>query len=280
MTHDSSRLAMTVHHALRERSTLKNDEPSAADFVAQIRHLSELGKTLDAQIMQGNHHIEVVSHAIEKAEQKISSALAELSRRIISSAHPDLVNIKTVDGLDKEISHFKSEEVQPHFSDAIESTQPLKQWAQNLRQECEPFLESARVLNTMAERIRPTVLVVDDNEDQRIIICKLLDAENYNLLFARDGLEALSVLRKKRPDLILMDILMPNLDGMETIRRLKAMPHLSGTPVIMITGKNEEKVVVECIKAGAVDFVVKPFVHATLIDKIARALNPTILSKL
>lgn len=275
MTHDSTRLAMTIHHALREVSTHKNDEPSAAEFAAQVRHLSELEKTLDIQIIQGNHHIEVVSNAIEQAEQKIGTALDELSQRIISSALPDLVNIKKDDGLEKEISHFMREEVQPTLSDAGESTQPLKQWAQKLRQECEPFLKSARALNALAERIRPTVLVVDDNEAQRIIISKLLDAENYSLLFARDGLEALSILRKKRPDIILMDILMPNMDGIETIRRLKAIPHLSGTPVIMITGKNEEGVVVECIKAGAFDFVVKPFVHATLIDKIARALNPT-----
>ena len=189
-----------------------------------------------------------------------------------------MVKAHTVDELNQEVSHFMHEDVHPNFSDATESTQHLKLWAQKLRQECEPFLKSARVLNTMAERIRPTVLVVDDNEAQRIIISKLLDAENYNILFARDGLEALNVLRKKRPDIILMDILMPNMDGMETIRRLKAIPHLSRTPVIMITGKNEEGVVMECIKAGAVDFVVKPFVHATLTGKIARVLNPTIRS--
>ena len=67
------------------------------------------------------------------------------------------------------------------------------------------------------------------------------------------------------------------MNGMETMRRLKAIPHLSGTPVVMITGKNEEEIVVECINAGAVDFVVKPFVHATLIDKIDRALHSTII---
>jgi CheY-like chemotaxis protein len=277
MTHDSSRLPMTIHHALRDVTTLKNDEPSAAEFAAQVRHLSELEKTLETQITQGSHHIEVVSHAIEHAEQKISSAMDELSRQIISSTNLDFVNIKKGDELEKEISHFKREEVQPHFNVAIESTRPLKQWAQKLRQECEPFLESARVLNSMAEHIRPTVMVVDDNEAQRIIISKLLEAENYNLLFARDGIEALNILCKKRPDIILMDVMMPNMNGIETMRRLKAIPHLSGTPVIMITGKNEEEVVVECINAGAVDFVVKPFVHANLIDKIDRALNSTII---
>jgi len=275
MTHDSTRLAMTIHHALRELAALKYDEPSAAEFAAQAHYMAELGKTLDQQIVQGGHRIEVASRAVGQAEQNIGTALDGFSKRIISGALPDLIEVKNPDGLEKEISHFKCEEVQPNFIAATESTQHLKQWAQELRQECDPFMESARVLNAMAKRIRPTVLVVDDNEAQRIIIGKLLTAENYNLLFARDGIEALNVLRKKRPDLILMDIMMPNMNGMETMRRLKVIPYLSNTPVIMITGKSEGKVVVECMKAGAVDFVVKPFVHATLIDKIARALNAT-----
>jgi len=278
MTHDSTRLSMTIHHALRELAILKYDEPSAAEFAAQAHYLAELEKTLDQQILQGGHHIEVVSRVMEQAEQKIGTALDGFSKRITSGALPDLVEVKNADGLGNEISHLKSEEVQPLFIAAAESTQPLKQWAQKLRQECEPFLQSARVLNAMAERIRPTVLVVDDNEAQRIIIGRLLTTENYDILFARDGLEALNVLRKKRPDLILMDIMMPNMNGMETMRRLKSIPHLSGTPVIMVTGKSEGEVVVDCINAGAVDFVVKPFVHTILVDKIARALNATIAS--
>ena len=269
---------MSIHHALRELAALKDDVPSAVEFANQARSLAELEKTLDQQIGQGGHHIKVVSHAMEQAEQKIGTALDGFSQRIISGALPDVAQVRNADGLKNEISHFKREKVQRYLKVAAESTPLLQQCVQKFRQEYEPFLESARVLNTMAERIRRTVLVVDDNETQRIIVGKLLKAENYDLLFARDGLDALNILRKKRPDIILMDILMPNMNGMETTRRLKAIPHLSRTPVIIITGKNEEKVVVECIQAGAVDFVVKPFVHATLIDKIARALNATPLS--
>jgi len=71
---------------------------------------------------------------------------------------------------------------------------------------------------------------------------------------------------------------MPGMSGMEATRRLKAVPQSTKTPVIMITGKSEGKVVVDCLKAGAVDFVVKPFDRATLIAKIARVLNAPIPS--
>ncbi len=158
----------------------------------------------------------------------------------------------------------------------IESPQHLKQWAQEVKQKCEPLMKSVDVLKAMAERIQPIVLVVDDDELQRIIIGNHLKAENYQHIFASDGFEALNLLRKTQPDIILMDVMMPGMDGMETIRRLKAVPQSANIPVIMITGKSEGLVVVDCMKAGAVDFVVKPLNRAILIDKITRVLNTAV----
>jgi PleD family two-component response regulator len=67
---------------------------------------------------------------------------------------------------------------------------------------------------------------------------------------------------------------MPSIDGIETTRRLKSVPHLAKIPVIMITGKSEGNVVVESLKAGAADFVVKPFERAALLGKVARLARP------
>jgi CheY-like chemotaxis protein len=133
--------------------------------------------------------------------------------------------------------------------------------------------EAALTSNAITGHVRPIVLVVDDDEFQHKIVGKLLEAENYQLIFASDGFEALNLLRKTRPDVILMDVMMPGMDGMETTRRLKATPQSAKTPVIMITGKSEGKVVIDSLKAGAVDFVVKPFDRAILIAKIARVLS-------
>ena len=275
MTYDMSRLAMSIHHALRELAALKGDGPSAAEFAAQARQLAELEKILAQQVAQGGLHIEAAGRAMEQAEQQIGTALDGFSQRLISGSLPGSVTVKNADDLKKEISRFKREEVQQHFRTAAESAQPLKQWAHEFKQECEPLMESARALNAMAERIRPIVLVVDDDEFQRKTIGKLLEEENYHLIFSSDGFEALNVLRKTRSDLILMDVMMPNMDGMETTRRLKTVPQFAKTPVIMVTGKSEGKVVIDSLKAGAVGFVVKPFDRTTLIAKIARALSVT-----
>ncbi|HAF44779.1 MAG: hypothetical protein A2100_00325 [Sideroxydans sp. GWF2_59_14] len=277
LTDDSSRLAMSIHHALHDLAARKSEGPTAAEFAAQARHLSELGKKLDQQIVQGGLHIDVASQALQRASLGVDTALDKFSQRLIAGALPETVEVKSADGMEAEIRRLKREDVQPQFNAAFETTLPLKQWAQQLKQEVAPLLKSARTLNDMAGHIRPTVLVVDDDEVQRVIIDNLLTAHDYNLLFARDGLEALNVLRNKHPDLILMDMMMPNMNGLETMRRLKVMPGLAKTPVIMITGKSEGDVVVDCMKAGAVDFVVKPFDPATLVDKIAQALKAAAL---
>jgi len=88
----------------------------------------------------------------------------------------------------------------------------------------------------------------------------------------------LNVLKNKHPNLILMDIMMPNMNGMEATRQLKANPEFAEIPVIMITGKSEGEVVTDCMKAGAVDFVVKPYEHATLLSKIDHALKAAVLA--
>jgi len=273
VTDDSSRLAMSIHHSLQDLAIIKSEGAAMGEFYTHARRLAELEKTLNQQIVQGGLRIDVASRAMQQASQGVGAALDGLSRRFASGALPDTLEVKSSEALEKEISRFKHEEVEPQLNAAIETTQPLRQWAENLKQECEPYLQSARALNAMIGHVRPTVLVVDDDEAQRIILNKLLTTNNFNVLFARDGLEALNVLSNKRPNLILMDIMMPHLNGVETTRRLKAVPDLAGTPVIMITGKSEGDVVAECMKAGAVDFVVKPYEHCVLIAKMNLALK-------
>jgi len=277
MTDDSSRLSMSIHHLFHELTTIKSQGATMGEFYTHARNLVELEKKLNQQIVQGGQRIEVTSQAIEQASKKVGAALDGFSRRLISGALPDTIEVKSAEGMEHEIDRLKREEVQPQFSAAIQTTQPLKQWAEKLQQECEPYLKSARVLNAMAESSRPTILVVDDDEIQRIILNKLLTARNYSLLFARDGIEALNVLKNKHPSLILMDIMMPNMNGMEATRQLKTNPEFAGIPVIMITGKSEGEVVNDCMKAGAVDFVVKPYEHATLLAKIDHALKAAVL---
>lgn len=275
VTNDAPRLLMAVHHARRELTVLGNGGPSASEFAAQARRLAELETLLDHQIAQGGQHIEEANRAMQQAEQDIGATLDGFSQRLIQGAHPDAVTVKNAGEFEKEINLLKRGEIQQRFRTVAQSAQPLKQWAHELKQECAPYLESVRILSTLAKRVQPTVLVVDDDELQRKLVDKALAAENYNLVFSASGVEALSVLRKLRPDLILMDVMMPDMDGLAVTRQIKAAPRLADIPVIMITGKSAKSIVTESLKAGAADFVVKPLVRDVLIAKVARVLRGT-----
>jgi signal transduction histidine kinase len=109
------------------------------------------------------------------------------------------------------------------------------------------------------------LLVVDDNEDNRYTLTLQLSLQGYsNLTIATNGHEALDFLRSRPFDLVLLDIMMPDLNGYEVLEHMKASPELRDVPVIMISALSEIDSVVRCIELGAEDYLPKPF-NATLL---------------
>ncbi len=105
------------------------------------------------------------------------------------------------------------------------------------------------------------ILIVDDIPANLNVLCQTLESEGYNIIAATSGESALQIAARIQPDLILLDIMMPGLDGFETCRRLKATKSLADIPVIFITAKNETESLVEGFKVGGVDYITKPFQH-------------------
>jgi adenylate cyclase len=117
------------------------------------------------------------------------------------------------------------------------------------------------------------VLVVDDDEMNRDMLSRRLERQGHQVLVAENGLRALEVLRSARVDLILLDILMPELDGLQTLERLKADETLRHTPVIMLSALDEIDRVVRCVEVGAEDYLPKPFNPVLLRARINACLE-------
>lgn len=114
----------------------------------------------------------------------------------------------------------------------------------------------------------PLVLIVDDIPKNLQILSNILNTEGYQISFASNGLQALSVCEATKPDLILLDIMMPEMDGFEVCQRLKSNDTTKYIPIIFITGKAEMDDIVHGFKLGAVDYVTKPFNAIELISRV------------
>ncbi|SEQ85365.1 two component transcriptional regulator, LuxR family [Solimonas aquatica] len=115
---------------------------------------------------------------------------------------------------------------------------------------------------------RDIVLVVDDTPDTLSFLTDTLDAAGVTVLVAVDGESALSLVEQVTPDLVLMDGVMPGLDGFETCRRMKRLPQVSQVPVIFMTGLSDTEHVLRGLSAGGVDYVTKPIVVDELLARI------------
>jgi DNA-binding response OmpR family regulator len=114
----------------------------------------------------------------------------------------------------------------------------------------------------------PLILVADDTPADQGLLETILKREEYQVVLAADGAQALALAASDLPDLILLDVGMPVLDGIETCRRLKADPATRAIPVIFITGQTDTHDVLAGFQAGAVDYVTKPFHIPELLARV------------
>lgn len=121
--------------------------------------------------------------------------------------------------------------------------------------------------------MRTNILVIEDDQDVIDVLGYFLEKENYRVHVARDGLTALTMARKVVPTLILLDLKIPNLDGIEVCKSLKSDPRLRDIPVIMVTAKGEESDKIKGLETGADDYVTKPFSPGELVARVRAHLR-------
>lgn len=126
----------------------------------------------------------------------------------------------------------------------------------------------------MADAVKAKVLIVDDDSFLSGIYATKLEIEGFGVVTARDGEEGVKAALKELPDLILLDVLMPKLDGFEALRQLKQNETTKNIPVIMLTNLGQKEDIEKGLQDGAVDYLIKAhFVPAEAVDKIKKVLK-------
>ncbi|HVN00747.1 MAG TPA: response regulator [Caulobacteraceae bacterium] len=118
----------------------------------------------------------------------------------------------------------------------------------------------------------PTVLIADDHAVSAQLLRHCLASAGFRVICAQDGREAISLMETEAPWLVVLDVMMPVMDGLEVMRRAQADERLRKIPVIMVTSREQDADILEALKLGAADYVVKPFMPADFLTRVARVL--------
>lgn len=122
--------------------------------------------------------------------------------------------------------------------------------------------------------MKPTVLVVDDDNSLTELYRAALTARGYNVVVASEGESALAMAEKERPDLILLDIMMPNIHGLHVLDILKATPETADAKIIMLTALSDDATKERAMESGAIDYIVKSESNmADIIEKVNKVLS-------
>jgi CheY-like chemotaxis protein len=273
LSHDAPRLPMAVHHALRQQAAVRSGAPTTSEFAAQARRMAAGEELLEQFAKSGDERIDNANRSLRVTQEEIGSALDGFAHKVSRGELRDVVEVKDERKFQREIDHLKTDEIGAKMQVLAAAVGPVSEWAGSLREKMEPQIRSARALQVLAERVRPVVLVVDDDELQHKLLRLLLPDVQFELSFATSGMAALATLRGRTPDLILMDVRLPDISGIEATRRIKAVERFAAVPVLMVTGNSDKKAVIDSRRAGAAGFIVKPFNKEVLVAKIRGCLS-------
>ena len=125
----------------------------------------------------------------------------------------------------------------------------------------------------MSIGVKPTVLIVEDERDLMTLLRYNLEKEGYRVVEARDGEEGLLILNEERPDLVLLDWMLPQVSGIEVCRRIRSRSDTRNVPIIMLTARGEEADRIRGLDTGADDYICKPFNVAELMARIRAVMR-------
>lgn len=271
--YDGSRLPMSIHVALRELRQsrgLSSSEHQLGDYAKKLR---EFGHALDQRLSQGGRQVESVAEQLTRNGERLGAALDRLLDRIAHGGLEDADAVRGAQRLQDEFRTLVSDEIGPLVDSGRIAIEPLRRWATELQRESSVQLGQAQAALKMLAASARRILVVDDDEFSQKVVGRILEREGYEVVCAGSGTEALNLLRKIRPSLILMDYMLPDQDGVETTRRLKRSEDFTDIPVIMLTGQTSRDTVIRSLAAGAVDFLAKPINPNALLAKIGKYVD-------
>lgn len=260
---DNRRIFQAIHRAARNLE-LTSPLPRTPEQDAEAQRVAELEAMLEAQLSKGREHSVRLGDSIRDAQTRIGEAFSGFSRDLIEGGLGSAVQVKDQLRVREALHMLEIEGVHAPLRSVGDAMKPMDKWVKGLDKDIKAKVGTHRE----AAGKRPLVLMVDDDAFQCRLMAQILEKENIDFSIALNGKKALDIIRHATPAVILMDVGLPDINGIELTRRIRATPGGASSTIVMITGQSERQVVVESIRAGASDFVVKPFERNLVLEKI------------
>ena len=271
LTFDAQRVFMAIDHLINDidRSC---EEERMEGFRKQAQNLSEVAPLFDASFLENENRLAAIANSLETAKSDIGAALNGICDRVINGGLSGALDVIDDQSVKREFDRVHTECVQQRMKVMEGNLSEAQLSALKLCTAARPHLDNINALSAIAAKNVPTVLLVDDDAFQCKLMAQAIEQDGFGFRYANSGARALAMIQKEKPALVLMDICIPDIDGIRLTRKIKAMRGFLDLPIIMLTGNSEKQVVMESLNAGALDFIVKPIDKCVLLSKIRRAL--------
>ncbi|MDD2729778.1 response regulator [Malikia sp.] len=267
MTLDGARLPMSVLLAARAMQA-QREQTQLAAYVRQVKHLQA---QLDLQLTQGLQHTARAQASLMQAEVGVGDAMSDFAQAMLSGEMKAAVTVQDPELLRQAFTELMAVGLGVPLQQARGVLLPVDDWLDGVKSTIEQLRPSDSP--PTPPPARPTILLVDDDGFQHKLVSHLLADLNCELACASSGIEAIALFKQKQPCLVLMDVMMPDITGIDLTRYLKSMPNGAAVPIVMVTGNSDKEILAQSLQAGAADFLVKPFKRVVLHKKVLRFLG-------
>lgn len=273
--YDTNRLRLSMQQSLI-RLDLMADCSGSYSRLARFGQVADgLHDAIGTSIDNGKHVLNSTKQSYGELEKNLHSQIDSLQQKLISSEEfKGIVDIRDPDQLMAFFKRFKKDFLSEEFSQAQSSVESsFDEMLDGMQEHYDNNMSSINELHTVLESMPKGILIVDDDIMYQEILRSMLEPEGYRVTTASNGEQAISMMIRVNPDIILMDLNLPGVDGIEITRTIKFHEKLINTPVIMLTGNSQKDTVKKALMAGINDFIVKPSDKATLLQKVRQHLN-------
>lgn len=268
--HDPYRLRLALHQALVSQAG-KSD---AAAVNRQLAHIGSDLRNLDSFVSKaltgGQAHQADSLRAFREFASRLSRELDQFESHIGKAAQGEGAKVIEDAGLRQQFTQLRRDHLEPSTRLVEDKLQDVQKWVENFDEGYREKVE--QVSRHRFPAAHPEVMLVDDDETYREMLGVMLEEVEFRVSLADCGEAALADMRKRHPDIVLLDINMPGLGGIGALREMKRDPELRSIPVVILSSNNSREVMLSASRGGAAGLIIKPSNRPTIVAKIRSLL--------